>query len=150
MEGAVDPAPDARDFNMVVDKLPSIAFSELKIFLNFDRTNAAQLFSLKGSGIIQPSLPRSGESGGAFLLTGYWNYEDGFVGSMGITDLEFRTKGGSKTLIVRGMIFNGDSLHATDLLLKFFTPDTNSLILEVTYRLVALRDLCVDVTHHDT
>src|SRR5436190_1240099 len=40
---------------------------------------------------------------------------------------------------------NGDSLHATDLQLKFSPPDTNSIALEVRYRLIASRDVCVDM-----
>ena len=150
VDRAVDPAPDAQNVNIVVDKSPVGAASELKVYFNFDGTNAMQVFSLKGSGVIQPSLPPPGEPGGVFLLTGYWDCDAGFIGSMAITDLEFRTKGRGKTLIVRGKISNGDSLYAADLQLKFSPPDTNSIALEVRYRLTASRDLCVDMTHHDT
>jgi len=94
-------------------------------------------------------LPPPSELGGMFQMTAYWDCEAGFVGPMAITDLEFRTKGGSKTLVVRGTISNGDSLQATDLQLKFSPPATNSISLEVSYRLQALRDICVDETHHD-
>lgn len=149
VDGAVDPSPDAREVNLVVDKVPVGTASELKVFYNFDGTNAMQIFSLKGSGVIQPSLPPPGEPGGLFLLTGYWDCDTGFMGSMAITDLEFRTKGGGKTFIVRGKISNGDSLEAKDLQLKFSPPATNSISVEVQYRLKALRDICVDRTHHD-
>jgi hypothetical protein len=148
VDGADASAPDARKINIVVDRAPVGAFSELKFYFNFDGTNAMQVFSVKGSGVIRPSLPPPGVPGGAFLLTGYWDCDAGFIDDMNITDLEFRSRGGSKTLLAHGKIANGDSLEANDLMLKFHPAQTNDIAVDVRYRLVATRDFCVDMTHH--
>lgn len=149
VDGAVDSSPAARNINIVVDKLPAGAFSELKVYYNFGGTDAMQVFSVTGRGAIRPSLPPPGEPGGSFLLTGYLDCEQGFVGDMAITDLEFRSKAGKNApLVVRGQISNENSLKSVGFTMKFYPAQTNNVMVDVRYRLKATRDVCVDTPGH--
>jgi len=147
VDGAVDSGPSPSEINVTVQKVPAGAFSELKVFFNYDGTNLAQVFSLKGQGTIQPLLLSPLVPGGAMRLTSYRDCDVGQVEPMGITDLQFKPPKGPKSpMQVKGRLTNFDSLISTDLKMKFYVPSTNSVMVDVRYKLSATRDICVDHT----
>jgi hypothetical protein len=147
VDGAMDTGPDPRDINVVVDKQPVGAHSELKVFFNYDGTNWQQIFSIKGQGTIQPIVPPPLVPGGTFRLTSYRDCVEGLAPPLEFTDLEFRSSNSRRApLRVKGRLSNFDSLAVTDLRMKFYAPDTNAVAVDITYQLRATRDLCVDRT----
>lgn len=152
VDGGVDAGPNPHDINVVVDGVPAGAFSELKMFYNLGRTNLQQVFAVRGEGTILPLVPPPVVTGGVFRLTSYRDCEQGLIGPMMITDLEFKTPRGSSNvlMLVKGKLSNSNSLLATTLKMKFTPPETNTVLLDVQYKLTATRDICVDQALHDT
>ncbi len=147
VDGAMDTGPDPRDINVAVDKQSVGAYSELKVFFNYDGTNWQQIFSIKGQGTIQPIVPPPVVPGGTFRLTGYRDCVEGLVPPLQFTDLEFRSSNSPRApLRAKGRLSNFDSLAATDLTMKFYAPDTNAVAVDIRYKLRATRDFCVDRT----
>lgn len=144
IDGATDAGPNPRSINLVADKTPVGAFSELKFYGNLGGSNFAQVFSIKGNGTFQPLLPDA-PAGGVFRLASYWDCDQGFVGPLAVTDLAWKTKAGKKgQLELTGTFSNGTSLAANKVKITFFPPETNSVRVELRYNLVATRRFCVN------
>lgn len=143
VQGATDTGPDARDMAVSIEGAPAGSYSELKIFRAFTGAGVPQVFSIKGSGALQASMPPPGVFGGSFYLTGYWDCIDGLVPKMVITSLDL-TAGNDKTLKFQGSATNLTSFETDDFKLKFLQADTESVRVEVSYTLFATRDFCID------
>jgi hypothetical protein len=150
VDGATDPGPNPSDINIVTNGLPAGAFSELKFSYNIDGANFVRVFSIKGNGLLQPTLPPPGEAGGAFTIGSYWDCDQGFVGPMAVTEIALGGKPrGKRRLELRGKLSNINSMRADDLVLLFLPVETNSVRVDVHYKLRATRDFCVDRTDDD-
>jgi hypothetical protein len=150
IDGADDPASNASPISVSVDREPAVSFSELKVFYDLSNLGPTQIFAIRGSGVLQPFLAPPSTTGAVFRINSYWDCDEGFVPPMQITELAMKSHGGGKTLKIRGRISNDDSLEATDFTLNFLPPRTNSASVELTYRLAATRELCVDMTQRGT
>jgi hypothetical protein len=150
IDGAVDPGPNPRDIMVSVDGKAAGTFSELKVYSTVASGVVAQVFSVKGNGMLQPALPPPGEVGGAFYLASYWDCAQGLVPPLAIVELNLKSKVGKNSpLQWRGKLSNSNSLESTSFSLKFYPPKTDSVQVDVRYRLVATRDFCVDATAAD-
>jgi hypothetical protein len=150
VDGATDPGPNPSEINVVTNALPAGAFSELKFYCNIDDTNLVQVFSIKGNGTFQPTLPPPGETGGAYTIGSYWDCDQGFIGSMAVTELALGGKPkGNGRLQVQGKLSNRNSMQSDDLTLVFQPVETNSVRVDVSYKLIATRDFCVDRANED-
>src|ERR1043166_7967989 len=77
VDGAGESATNARNIDVTLDDASIGAFSELKLYFDVPNVGTTQVFSIKGSGTLQPSLPPPGEAGGVFQLSSYWDCEQG-------------------------------------------------------------------------
>jgi hypothetical protein len=151
VDGATDPGPNPSDIGVTMDDVPVGSFSELKLYFNVPNVGTTQVFSIKGNGTLQPSLPPPSEAGGVFQMASYWDCEQGFIPSVEIQQLDLRSKtNGNGTLQMRGQISNLNSMQASDLMLKFHPVETDSVRVDVRYQLKATRDFCVDLTKDNT
>jgi len=143
--GATDPGPDPRNISVSINGAPAGSFSELKLFYEFTGAGFPQVFSITGRGALRPSLPPPGEFGGSFWLTRYWDCSIGLVPSLVISELDLLVNPKDpKVLIFQGKVSNLTSFEATDFRLKFPSPGSKEVKVEVSYTLVATRDFCVD------
>jgi hypothetical protein len=143
--GASDPGPDPRDIAVSIGGVPAGSFSELKLYFAFPGAGFAQVFSITGRGAVRASLRPPGEFGGTFWLTRYWDCSIGLVASLFITELNLRVDPKNpRVLIFEGAVSNETSFEANDFRLKFPSPNTNEVKVEVSYTLVATRNFCVD------
>ncbi len=152
VDGATDSAPNARKIRVTVNGVLKGKFSELKIFRAVGVGDFRQVFSVKGSGALRPSMP-NGVFGGTFYGAGYWDCDpnvgnDGFVQHLFINKLDLSLDAGN-VLRMRGKAANGNSLRAPDFTLRFFPSVKKKIIAEVNYKLVATRDFCLDETRQD-
>jgi hypothetical protein len=122
-------------------------FIELKVF-HIDNSNVlSQVFSVRGTGAIQPAVPPAGAFGPSAQLTAYWDCESNALVRMAITQLDIRLASRtSKRLRMKGSASNFDSFDAPNFALLFFAPRPRSVKVDVKYRLVAARDFCVSRT----
>jgi len=64
-----------------------------------------------------------------------------------ITDLAFQTsQNPNSPLKASGWLSNFDSLQSTDLQMRFNTPRTNEVAVDIRYKLTTTREICVDKT----
>lgn len=125
------------------------SFTELQIFYAY-AGGFPQVYSIRGSGELTPIVPPSGDAGGSFHLTGYWDCYTGPPVELRITTLDIvsNTKDFNK-LNFTGTLSNGTSLQATDLSLQLEVSDNQNVKLGVRYTLFATRDICVDDWHQE-
>lgn len=147
VSGAQDSAPNARKIRVLVAGQFVGNYSELKIARKQSNTNYPQVFSVKGSGALRAVLP-GGDFGGTFYATGYWDCTYGFVQNLPITKLNIRLNT-DKTLQLKGKAINA-SFRAPNFTLRVLKPKNQTVSLNVSYRLVARRDLCVDSDRQDS
>ncbi|HUK82976.1 MAG TPA: hypothetical protein VLZ12_10135 [Verrucomicrobiae bacterium] len=151
VDGATDPGPNPSDIVVTMDGATIGVFSEMKLYFNVPNVGTAQVFSIKGNGTLQPSLPPPGEPGGVFQMAGYWDCEQGLIPAVVIQEIALPSKGSKKGLLqMSGQISNLNSMQADDLTLKFYPVETDSVRVRVSYQLKATRDFCVDQTKDDT
>lgn len=145
VQGATDPATNAVGIAVSVGGVPVGTFSEVKVYHAFTGAGFPQIFSVKGRGAIQPILPPPGEPGGTFYLTGYWDCVAGLIPQLLITTLDIKITGDtSSSLTFTGRVTNLTSMQADDFKLKFLNPDFYNVAVEVSYKLTATRDFCVN------
>lgn len=144
IDGATDPSPGARPIPIVIDKLPAGEFSELKFYFKTGSNSFEQIWSVTGAGIFRPSLPATGVVGGAFRLGGYWDCEQGLIGPLAITRLEWKSKSSAKGLLrLGGALADDNAMVGEKLDLRFQPVQSNWVQLDVSYQLRATRDFCV-------
>jgi len=149
--GTDDAGPDPRNIAILVDNVQVGAFSEVNFSYNFTGIGTTQVFSIKGNGALQPILPPPSVPGAHVALVSYWDCEQGLIPPMDVVELSWKSKvAGKPVLDVRGKISNQNSMQATDVRLRFLTPETNSVSVEMQFQLKATRDFCVDLTKHPT
>jgi hypothetical protein len=101
-------------------------------------------------GALTPSLPPPGEPGAAAVLGRYFECGGGLTDPLRFATLELpeRAKGGA--LPLGGMLSNFDSLVSEKLKLEALQPDAERVRIELSYRLRATRDFCVDPARRET
>ncbi|HVM59365.1 MAG TPA: hypothetical protein VMV72_00730 [Verrucomicrobiae bacterium] len=148
VDGTDDPATNASLITVTVNGHPMGAFGELAFSYNIEGTNVLPVGVVKGSGEIKLALP-NGPFGGSFFLTGYWDCDAGYLPTMTISDLDIRVKGGKKAVVeMKGKISNGVTMAAKDFELIMMMPEPQLVQAEVSYRLMATADVCVDDVIH--
>ncbi|MCG3149103.1 MAG: hypothetical protein PCFJNLEI_02562 [Verrucomicrobiae bacterium] len=148
--GVTEAVTNSQPIAVSIGGVPAGTFSELKIYRAFTGAGFPQVFSIKGTGAMQPSLPPPGVAGGAFYLTGYWDCLDGLVSNLFITKLDLLLDpDDSGKLIFTGQVTNLTSMQATDFKMKFVPPDFDQVRVEISYTLYATRDICLDQYRQD-
>ncbi len=148
VDGTDDPATNASSIAVTVNGHAIGSFGELAFSCEIEGTNAVPEGVVKGSGEVQLAVP-NGPFGGSFFLTGYWDCDAGYVPTMAITDLDIWVKGGKKAVVeMKGKISNGVSMAAEDFELIMMMPKTELMEAELSYKLVASADVCVDDVIH--
>jgi len=143
--GDTDSGPAPRDIVFSIDGAPAGAWSELELYYGFTGAGFPQVFSITGRGALRGSLPPPGEFGGSFFMTRYWDCATGSVPPLVITRLNLVTDPKNpQVLIFEGAVSNETSFGASDFRLKFPSPSSTEVKVEVRYTLVATRDFCVD------
>jgi hypothetical protein len=136
--------PNATNITVTVAGQSVGSFSELQIYRSINGV-FQPVFLIQGAGGLSPAVPPSGVFGGKFHLTGYWDCSAGERLDARITTLNIQPNTSKTTaLYFNGALSNGTSLQATDLSLKLFLPNTNTVRLDVRYTLFALSAVCVD------
>ncbi|MFN0110050.1 MAG: hypothetical protein ACKVZH_14440 [Blastocatellia bacterium] len=142
---ACDTAPQPREMAIATDGQQRGKPSELKIHYQIGNSSP-QVFSIKGNGTLRPVLP-SGEFGGTFYATGYWDCQQGFIQTMFITELNVTVETAyPNRLRLTGKATNLNSLEASDFTLVLSPPSNASVRVDVNYSLTATRAFCVDQT----
>jgi hypothetical protein len=150
VDGGTDTSSNPSEINIVSNAVPVGAFSQLTFLFNIDGTNFVPVFFIKGSGALQPLLPPPGEAGGSYAIGSYWDCDQGFIGPMAVTEIDLGGKPkGKGHLQVTGKLSNNNSLQADNLSLSFQPVKSNSVRVDVSYKLTATRDFCVDRTNDD-
>lgn len=150
IDGATDVMPGASDIQIVVDKVPVGAYSELKFYYKTESNGFAQVFSMTGRGDLRPALP-AGNVGGAFRVGGYWDCVQGFIGHMAVTEISWKSKSkGNGFLQVSGKMANGNSIAVEKMRIYFLPVFDDLLRVGVDLQMEATRDFCVDLTKHET
>jgi hypothetical protein len=144
-----EPDASAPQIAVSVDDAPAGAFAALRLEyatdLAFD-----EVLVLRGDGRIEPALP-GGATGASASLGSYWDCERGLVGPLRFVSLELPSRSRkSGQLELRGELSNLDSLRSEKLRLRIRPPKPQRLRLELRYRLMATRDLCIDPVARDT
>jgi hypothetical protein len=120
------------------------SFTELKISRLIGGV-FEQVFLIEGRGGLSPDVPPAGAFGGKFHLTGYWDCYAGERLDVRITALNIQPNTSKTTaLYFNGALSNGTSLQATDLSMKLFLPNNNTVRTDVSYTLYAASPVCVD------
>ena len=144
VDGIQSADPGATNINVTVAGELVGSFAELKISRLIDGF-FQQVFLIEGRGGLSPAVPPAGAFGGKFHLTGYWDCYAGERLDVRITTLNIQpnTKK-TKALYFNGALDNGTSLQATDLFMKLFLPNNDTVRMDVRYTLYATSALCVD------
>ena len=122
-------------------------FLDLKIFFDLGSNGVPQVFSVMGTGLLRPALP-PGEFGAAHRIVGYWDCDTGTFLDTGISVLNIQIDSKKHNdLQMTGRLSNFSSVEAKDLALLFLPPTTDSVHVEISFKLSATRDFCVDKTH---
>ena len=146
ISGGSDTGPNPRAIQVSVDGQFAGDFSELKVFHLIPNLGFPQIFSVKGNGALRPALP-TGEFGGTFYTTGYWDSDSGFIQTMPIVGLNIQLRPTDSTFLqFLGQISNMCSLEASDFTLNVYPPSLDSFRVDVSYHLVASSDFGVDIT----
>lgn len=145
---ATDPAANATAIAISVGGVPAGNFSAINIAHVFTGAGFPQFFSVKGRGAIQVVMPPPGVAGGTFYLTRYWDCAAGLTADLQIFALDLPANAGG-SLTITGHAGNLSSLEAAKFRLRFYEPDDDLVRVEVSYKLSATRDLCVDQSRQD-
>jgi hypothetical protein len=109
-----------------------------------------RILVLEASGVLAPSLPPPGEPGAVAVLGRYFECGGGLTEPLRFAALELpeRAKGG--VLELQGTLSNFDSLVSEKLKLEVQAPEAERVRVELSYRLRATRDFCVDPDRRET
>jgi len=133
-----------------IDGQPAGSFTELTIQYSFAGTFPL-VYSIQADGGLSPAVPPTGVVGGTFHLTGYWDCFAGQQPDLRIINLNIQPNTKNfKYLKFNGALSNGTSLQATDLTLKLYVPDDNSVRMDVRYTMYATSNICVDQGRQQT
>jgi len=148
IDGTDDAGPNPTNITLSVDGQPVSPFSELALSYNVGGSGIVSVCTITGSGAIRLSLPPPGVFGGTFFMTGYEDCDDGLVPTMSIVSLDIQTKKGKPSeLRFKGKISNFTSLQAKDFMMIFSPPEFDSVSVDVSYSLLATRDICINQTN---
>lgn len=130
-----------------VDGVPAGSFSELR-FLDA-ASGFAQVLALHGDGTLAPQVAGA-PAGATATLGSYWECELGLIGPLRIValDLPERSKKNG-VLRLEGQLSNGDSLVSDELDVRIQPPHPERTQVELAYRLVATREICIDRERRD-
>lgn len=144
VNGADEADPGLNRIGVSLAGQPVGRFTELKVFRSFGG-GFPQIFTIQANGGLQPAVPPSGDFGGTFHLTRYWDCFAGLQPDLRITTLNIQPNSKKfNTLNFNGNLSNATSLQATDLTLQLVLPDNDTVRLAVRYTLYATRSICVD------
>lgn len=125
------------------DDVPLGDFAALRILYALD-AGFVPVLSLSAAGALEPTLPPPGVPGASAVLARYSDCEAGLTAPLRFTALELPRKAKQGRFDLRGTLSNGDSLESEKLKLRVLAPKPEKVRVELRYRLVATRDLCVD------
>ncbi len=150
IDGTDDVGPNPTNIALSVNGHATNSFSKLVFSYNVGGTGVVAVCTLTGSGAIRLSLPPPGVFGGTFYMTSYEDCDEGLIPPMSIVALDIEAKKGKNgELRLQGKISNFTSMEAKDFLLEFSPPQSDSMSVDVSYSLVATRDICISQTNSD-
>ena len=136
--------PSATNITVTVAGQSVGSFSELQVFRSINGV-FQPVYLIQATGGLSPAVPPAGVFGGKFHLTGYWDCSAGERSDVRITTLNIQPNTTKTTaLYFNGALSNGSSLQATDLSMKLFLPNSDTVRLDVRYTLFAISAVCVD------
>ena len=148
VDGTDDTGPNPTNITLTVDGTPVSLFSKLAISYNVGGSGIVSVCTITGSGAIRLSLPPPGVFGGTFFLSDYEDCDTGLVPPMSFVGLDIRAKKGKNgDLQLKGLISNFTSMEAKNFTMKFSPPDIDSTSVDVSYSLMATRDICISQTN---
>jgi hypothetical protein len=123
-------------------------FAALRILYAQD-AGFAPVLVLYAGGALEPSLPPPGVPGATAVLGRYADCDTGLTAPLRFVALELPEKAQASRFSLRGTLSNGDSLRSEKLRLRVLAPKPERVRVELRYRLVATRDVCVDREQED-
>ena len=144
VNGVDKPGDTLNRIAVAVGGQPVGNFTELTVFRSFGG-GFPLICSIQSNGGLRPTVPPSGDLGGTFHLTGYWDCYAGERLDLRILALNLQpnTKNFS-SLRFNGTVSNGTTLQATDFSMKLNLPNNSTVRLDVRYTLYAMANFCVD------
>lgn len=141
---AVEPEPIA----VTQDGAALGSFAAVRVLYLVDSA-FAPVVTFHAGGAIEPTLPPPGVPGATAVLARYADCDVGLTDPLRFTALELPTKAKASRIELRGSLSDGDSLASEKLRIRVLSPNMERTRVELRYRLVALRDLCVDASQQE-
>jgi hypothetical protein len=109
-----------------------------------------RILVLEANGVLAPSLPPPAEPGAVAVLARYFECDGGLTDPLRFAALELPERAKPGVLALRGTLSNFDSLVSEKLKLDVHAPEAERTRVELSYRLRATRDFCVDPMRRET
>jgi hypothetical protein len=144
----VDASAEPEPILVTRDGAPLGAFAALRVLYDVG-AGFVPVVTLYAGGAIEPTLPPPGVPGATALLGRYADCDVGLTAPLRFTALELPAQAPASRLELRCALSNGDSLASEKLRIRVLAPTAERTRVELRYRLVAQRDLCVDASQHE-
>ncbi len=122
---------------------PRGSFAALRVSFALD-AGFVPVLTLFADGTLEPVLPPPGVPGATAVLARYSDCDAGLTPPLRFVALDLPEKAKRGHFDLRGTLSNLDSLESEKLRLRLLAPKPERVRVELSYRLVALRDFCVD------
>jgi hypothetical protein len=139
----VDAGAEPQPIAVTQDGAPLGSFTTLRVLAAVGGS-FVPVVSLSAGGAVEPTLPPPGVPGATAVLGRYADCDAGLSDPLRFTALELPERAKASRFELRGTLSNGDSLASEKLRIRVHAPSAARARIELRYRLVALRDLCVE------